>query len=167
MGPSGAGKSTLICELFKRFPERFGAIKTLTTRPSRGTEEDNVFYDFTTLKTIQDLEAQDRLIQISEYAGNFYANDRDIVNALLEQKIGVMAIVEMGVRNFRAAGYHVVIVRIVPQDAPVTSDDARRRADEERIKDAIEPDITIVNSFLPGGKEKAVEELLKFTSHLE
>lgn len=167
LGPSGAGKSTLILELLKRYPEQIGILKSLTTRAKR-EPEDELFYDFTTTADMLKRRDAGKLIQISEYAGNYYANDREITDALLGTKVGIMAIVEQGIRNFRNAGYDVKIIKIIPHRYHETSDEIRRRADEERAKLKLQPDKELVNSFEPGGKEKAVEELIGFVeSHLD
>lgn len=166
MGPSGAGKTTLIMELLARLPDRFGPVFSLTTRALRPTADDPLFFAHRTHDEIRALERDGRLFQVSEYAGNLYANERATVDALLAQKIGVMPIVEQGVKNFRAAGYRVIIIRVIPEGAPLSSDTTREKADAERTKENLAADFTLINSFAPGGKEKAIEKLLAFVSSL-
>lgn len=171
LGPSGAGKTTLMFGLLASDPERYGLVTSLTTRPSRGAEDEKVFR-FTTHDEIRRMERDGELFQVSEYAGNLYANDHASVDALLETKIGLMAIVEMGVRNFRDAGYRVILVRVVPEGEPMIQgrpapDAIRRMEDARRAAESLPADLTIVNSFAPGGKERALEELLSFASTID
>lgn len=158
VGPSGSGKTTLIEAMVKRFPERVGIFKSLTTRPRRGPEDD-VNYDFVSADEMRKLEADGRLIQISEYAGNLYANDRRHADELLSKKIGICALVEQGVRNLQNAGYNVIVVKIVPEGGPGHRDEAREQADAERAKNGLSADFEIVNSFASGGLDAAIEEM--------
>lgn len=166
VGPSGAGKTTLMMELLRRMPERVGLVRSITTRPSRGPEDDMVF-DRGARNDINRLRAEGHLFQISEYAGNVYANDRRSVDALLKNKIGMMAIVEQGVLNFRSAGYDVRIVRIVPRDNPAQTDQRRANADAERAHSGLSADLEVVNSFKPGGLEEALHQLTDFITTLQ
>ena len=76
VGPSGAGKTTLVMELLARFPDRFGPVVSVTTRPARPTPDDTLFFTRATHEEIRAMEREGKLFQISEYVGNLYANDR-------------------------------------------------------------------------------------------
>ena len=160
-GPSGAGKSTLLLELVRNLPDRLGIIKSLTTRARRGPEDD-VFYRFISKEDLEAKRTNGTLLQVSEYAENFYANDKIEIDQLLEMKHGLMAIVEEGVKNFREAGYHVTIIRIIPKGNPQLNDEARANADATRAKLHLPADFELINDFAPGGKEAALRELLTF-----
>jgi guanylate kinase len=159
VGPSGSGKSTLINEMIRRFPDRIALKKSLTTRPKRN-EEDELSYFFVTVEELRRREAIGQLVQVSEYAGNFYADDRVYLDGLLSERAGAGALVEQGILNLRNAGYQVIIIRIVPEQAETGREDKEReRADAERAKLTLPADITIVNAFTPGGLEKACQDL--------
>lgn len=158
VGPSGSGKTTLIEEMVRRFPERVGILKSLTTRPRRGPEDD-ANYDFVNVEEMRKRETDGRLVQVSEYAGNLYAHDRQHADELLKNKIGMCALVEQGVRNLQKAGYHVVVVDIIPKGWSDEREAKRAAADRERAASGLEPDFTIVNSFEPGGLTRAEQEL--------
>ncbi len=161
VGPSGTGKTLLIDTLLEQFPDQLVRIRSLTTRPRRGPEDD-VWYRFVTPAEIDAMEAAGELIQRSEYAGHSYANHRHEIDALLEQRIGIMPIVEQGVLNFRNAGYQVDIIRIIPRDRKNMADATRQQADLERARIALPAILEIENSFLPGGKERAIEQLIEY-----
>jgi guanylate kinase len=153
VGPSGSGKTTLIEEMLRRFPERVGIVKSLTTRPRRGPEDDPN-YDFVSVDEMRRMESNGELVQVSEYAGNLYAHERKHLDELLKTKIGICALVEQGVRNLREAGYHVLVVKIVPEGGEARSE-ARAEADIKRAQSGLASDVEIVNSFETGGLEKA------------
>lgn len=161
VGPSAAGKSTLILEMVRLFPSKIGIVKSLTTRPRRGSEDD-LFYDFITVEEMRSREQQGRLIQISEYAGNLYAHDRGEVDALLVRRWGICALVEQGVRNLRQAGYEVAIVNVYAVDGGAARDVARANADRERALHPLEPSFVIENSFAEGGLSRSSEALAAF-----
>ncbi len=162
VGSSGSGKSTLILSALAAFPNQLGIVKSLTTRPRRGSEDD-LFYDFVSVEEMRRRERDGRLIQISSYAGNLYGNDRNSVNALLEKKFGIMAIVQEGIRNFRAAGYKIITLNIVPikNTQVFWVDETRKSEDKKRSRDSLVYDAEIRNAFVPGGKEAAMREAEK------
>ncbi|MFZ2804251.1 MAG: hypothetical protein WA001_03435 [Patescibacteria group bacterium] len=161
VGPSGAGKSTLMVELVHHLSDKLSVVKSLTTRQRRG-QEDDLFYQFVTQDEVRKREAAGRLIQVSEYAGNLYANDKVDIDKLLESKCGLMAIVEEGVQHFRDAGYQVIVVRLIPKHNPAQTDLVRAAADELRTKIPLQADFELENSFKPEGKEKALRELIGY-----
>ena len=165
VGPSGSGKTTLIEELVRRYPEAVGVVKSLTTRPRRGPEDDPN-YDFISVEEMRKREASGRLVQVSEYAGNLYAHDWDHLNELLKDKIGMCALVEQGVRNLRAASLDVRVVHILPRGGEGARDEARETADKKRAASGLTPDIVIVNDFAPGGLERAADELARYIESL-
>lgn len=161
VGSSGAGKTTLILDILQRFPEKLAVVKSLTTRPRRGPEDD-AFYTFITAGDMMQRKSDGHLLQMSEYAGNYYANDRVELDQLLQDHFGIAALVEEGVLNFRRAGYHVIVVKVIPFHQPIHPDHARRRADEERALTHLPADVILNNSFESGGKEKAANQLAAY-----
>ncbi|MFA4954549.1 MAG: hypothetical protein WC641_04510 [Patescibacteria group bacterium] len=159
VGPHRSGKSTLIREFLKLAPDsRAAEIKSLTTRCRRGPEDD-VFYAFVTRDEFERHIAAHELVQWAEYAENYYGNDRKALDEHLEKCAGFLALVENGVKNFIAAGYELVIIRVKPEgDLPV-QDKRRSAEDVARSTTSIPVDFEIVNSFAPGGLQKAVAEL--------
>ena len=161
VGASGAGKTTLILEMLRRMPDKVAVVKSLTTRPRRN-DEDDVFYTFITAGDMTQRKTENRLVQMSEYAGNYYANDRKELDTMLKDRCGIAALVEEGVNNFRQAGYNVIVIKIIPFHHPLSGDLIRKRADEERALMHLPADLVLNNSFEPGGKEKAADKLAAF-----
>lgn len=80
----------------------------------------------------------------------------------MEQKHGICAPDERGVIALMNSNYNVRAIKIIPkcQQKPISV--KRKKADKERIKIHITYQKEIINSFLEGGKEKAVKELAEF-----
>ena len=165
VGPSGSGKTTLIKELIRAFSDEFEECISLTTRPRRGPEDDK-FYRFITPDKLREKQEAGKLIQQVEYAGNFYANDRDLTDRQLKRSHCVMALTEQGVKNFIDAGYDVIVIRILPRGYEATSDEQRLQADQDRAKMSIPVHIEILNSFAPGGLESATVELKRLIKRI-
>jgi len=160
VAPSGAGKSTLIMEVLQRYP-KLAIVKSFTTRPRRGMDDD-LFYEFITKDELREKENSGVLTHVSEYAGNYYTNDKKYLNELLKQKVGITALVESGVRFLREAGYQVYVIKIVPEAHKESCDVKRLIADKERQNESLPADLKVVNSHQSGGKGKAVEDICKF-----
>ncbi len=161
VGPSGSGKTALILEMLARFPDRLAVAKSLTTRLKRSGEDD-VFYDFVSRDELERRRDDGRLVQISDYAGNLYANGREELDALLHEKNGITALIEDGVNNLRQGGYHVTVIKVLPFHNPSISDEMRKKVDAERAKSHLPADFILNNSFEPGGLAKAVDQLAAF-----
>ncbi len=161
IGPTGAGKSSLMLELVRHLSDRLAIVKSLTSRPRRGGEDD-LFYQFVTKEEIEKRKTEGRIFQVSQYAGNLYANDKQDLDNLLKNKYGLIALVENGIANFLNAGYELVVIRIKPKNKPETSDARRAMEDLEHAAIPVKIDYALENSFKPGGKEEAVHRLFEY-----
>jgi guanylate kinase len=157
---SGAGKSTLIMELLQRYP-KLAIVKSFTTRERRGIDDD-FFYEFITNDELRQKEADGDLTHVSEYAGCHYTNDKTYLNKLLEEKVGIAALVESGVRFLREAGYKVYMIKVKPESHQESGDVKRLMADKEREAESLKPDLEVINSHSPGGKGKAIDQISEF-----
>lgn len=159
VGPSGCGKTTVMEALLKKHKGRLGFVKTVTTRPPRGTEEQEL-YTFVSTEAFMSLLAENRLLQKGAvyYAGHWYDNDRADVDAVFEAgKHGICALLENSIVTFRDAGYRVVMIRIRPKGGHDGRSDERRKLDEEREKNGPAPDAVIENDFAhPKGAARAI-----------
>jgi guanylate kinase len=160
VGSSGVGKTSLILAALKEFPDCLAPIRVLTTRARRGSEDD-VFCRFVDAKEIQRRRDAGSLVQYLEYAGNVYGCDREDIDGGIQRGCGIQAYVETGIFDLRKAGYSVVVVHILGEGAP--EPEAKRKvADEKRAEISLTYDKVIVNSFTPGGFERAAQELQEF-----
>lgn len=168
VGPAHCGKSILMKEVVRLIPGRVGIIKSFTTRQKRNNEEDDIFYDFLTREELEKKRERGELAECIEHAGNYYGYERATIDAMLAKKHGICAVVEYALIDLVHAGYAVAPIKVTPlhseavSDAFYTRHQERRQADEERAKIPVDFAAEIINSFAPGGKEKAVDELIAF-----
>ncbi len=160
VGPSKAGKTTLIRAMAAAFPDDLEEALSITTRPPRGPKDAKT-YLFITFDGLRVKEADGKLVQMVEYAGHLYANDRDEIDQLLKRHHALIALTEQGVRNFLDAGYEVVVIRIRPNGHARTDNAERKQADAEREKLKIPVHIDLLNSFAPSGLDRAIQELTR------
>lgn len=163
VGPSGCGKSSLIEEMLRRFPHALVLMRSLTTRPRRPVEDDRSTR-FVSRQEFLELKRVGSLIQWVEYDGNFYGDARSDVEEIFARGMhGIRPLVEDSVRSFRAQGYRVAMVKIVPTgDGYKNRSAVREKIDAERARGSVGADIEIANRFEPGGYEAACKELAEF-----
>jgi len=168
VGSARSGKSTLIHEVIRLIPDRVGVIKSFTTRARRNTEEDDLFYDFLTLDEFEEKKKNGAFAECIEHAGNYYGYEHATIDAVLVHKHGICAVVEYALADLVNAGYAVAPIKITPlhaesiRNAFYAKHQERETADAERAKIAVHFAAEIINSFEPGGKKKAVNELITF-----
>lgn len=167
VGSAQSGKSTLMKEVARLIPERVGIIKSFTTRAQRDAE-DAIFYDFFTKEALEQKRVNGELVEYVEHAGNHYGYDRHAVESVLARTHGMCAVVENAVGDLVRAGYAVAPVKIIPLHAEelrgafYAKHEERISADKEREKVRLDFAGEIINSFEPGGREKAVRDLAAF-----
>src|SRR3989344_3444159 len=161
VGPSGSGKSTLIKEALEIIGNKIGIVRSLTTRAQKD-EFDALFYDFVTQQEFNKKLFADELVEWVEYASNFYGTEKTTIDSVLKERPGIYAMDEHGVIALMQAGYHVKAIGIttIYQKSPISAE--REKEDRERAKLHITFQKEITNSFLKGGKEKAVKELVDY-----
>lgn len=162
VGPSGSGKSTIITEAIKQVPDLATPLISTSTRPRRGPEDD-IYYEFVTQTEIEHRIHQGRAINISQYAGNTYIYDREVINEILNRRCGLNAIVESSLEPIKQAGYKLLIVKVIPVGKIDQRSEERIKADAERAKLEYTPDLIVENHFHDEhGLENAVTKLVEF-----
>ncbi|MBI1907949.1 hypothetical protein HYS28_00845 [Candidatus Uhrbacteria bacterium] len=167
VGPSKSGKTTIMDELLARMPGDVTIIRSVTTRPQRD-DEDAVYYEFISREEFERRIAADAFAHHVEHATNYYGTQRaDIHAAMASHRFCVGAFVEQGVLNLRRNGFTPIVIKIIPEHYEPNPDPVRRKEDEARDRINLGPDLVVVNSFLPGGKASAVEQVRVFLSTLQ
>jgi len=83
-GPSGAGKDAVLSRLKKSgYPVEF--ITTVTTRPKRTQEKNNVAYHFVSTENFQQMVKNKELLEWANVYGNWYGVPKQPVRQALEE----------------------------------------------------------------------------------
>lgn len=83
-GSSGAGKDAVLARLKESdYPLKY--ITTLTTRPRRAKERDNIDYHFVSTEKFQEMKANNKLLEWANVYGNWYGVPKEAVKQALDQ----------------------------------------------------------------------------------
>ena len=121
-GPSGVGKSTALAELGKQ--ERVEVVISVTTRPRRRGETDQVDYRFVTEPQFREMVADDRFLEWVRYDGHYYGTPKRAVEKIVERgKVAVREIERRGAMAVKNSFSQAVLVLLEP---PLPEDLERR-----------------------------------------
>lgn len=93
-GPSGVGKDAILNRMRElKYPVEF--ITTVTTRPRRATERDNIDYYFVSNSKFKRMIENKELMEWAEVYGNFYGVPKEPVKIALERQQDVVLKVDI------------------------------------------------------------------------
>jgi guanylate kinase len=105
-GPSGAGKDTVLSRMKESgYPVEF--ITTVTTRPKRAKEKDNVAYHFVSVESFKQMLKNKELLEWASVYGNWYGVPKQPVKQAMDK--GRDAIVKIDIQGA------ATIKKILPQ----------------------------------------------------
>lgn len=105
-GPSGAGKDTVLSRMKESgYPVEF--ITTVTTRPKRAKEKDNVAYHFVSVESFKQMLKNKELLEWASVYGNWYGVPKQPVKQAMDK--GRDAIVKIDIQGA------ATIKKIIPQ----------------------------------------------------
>ena len=105
-GPSGVGKDAILARMKESgYPLEY--ITTVTTRPRRPAERDNVDYHFISLEKFQEMVESGELLEWAEVYNNWYGVPKETVNKALDR--GQDTIIKIDVQGA------TTIKKIIPQ----------------------------------------------------
>ncbi len=134
-GPSGVGKNTVADALVRRGC----AVRavTATTRPPRAGEQDGSDYLFVTVDEFQNWIQTDRLIEYTQYVGNFYGTPVASVNSAAKAGLPVMLVIDVdGGAAVKARWPEATLVFLMPPGEDALR--ARIKARGQNTPDEIE-----------------------------
>lgn len=94
IGPSGVGKTTVVELLSDIWPGVITRLVTTTTRPNRPYEVNGRDYHFVSRPEFEQQIADGQLMEYSEYAGNLYGSSLPVLEAMRQEHIAVIAIMD-------------------------------------------------------------------------
>ncbi len=93
-GPSGAGKDAVLARMKKSgYPARY--VITLTTRPRRAKERNNIDYHFISKERFQEMIENNELLEWANVYGNWYGVPKEEVKQSLDKGQDVMVKVDV------------------------------------------------------------------------
>jgi len=128
-GPAGSGKGTVLKELFE-ISDEFALSVSATTRNPRPGEKDGVNYFFVTREEFEENIKNDKLIEYTEYCGNYYGTLSSKVEELLKEKNVILEIEVEGAMNVKRQFPEAVLILLLPPDFKTLEARLRGRATE-------------------------------------
>lgn len=114
-GPSGVGKDTIVERLKPRHPEFHYAI-TVTTRPPRSGEKDEVDYHFRAMERFQNMKAAGEFLESAEVYGNWYGTPKfELQRAVEGGKDVVVKVDVQGAASIKRAVPEAILIFIAPE----------------------------------------------------
>ncbi|MBI3930534.1 MAG: guanylate kinase [Chloroflexi bacterium] len=159
-GPSGAGKDAVLAGMKKSsYPLKY--VITLTTRPRRTSEKNNVDYHFVSREKFQTMVENSELLEWANVYGNWYGVPRDAVKKALDKGEDIIVKVDIqGAATIKKILPQAIFIFLVPpsmaellirleqRHTESPSDLTRRlKAAEEEMKQLPLFDYVVVNEW--------------------
>jgi guanylate kinase len=113
-GPSGTGKDAILSRMKKAgYPIEF--ITTVTTRPQRAKEKNNVDYHFVSTERFQEMIEYKQLLEWANVYGNWYGVPKEPVKQALEQGRDIIVKVDIqGAATIKKFLPQAVFIFLIP-----------------------------------------------------
>ncbi len=169
-GPAGSGKGSVVKMLCAEY-DNFNLSVSCTTRAPRPGEKDGREYFFISREEFQNRLAEGRILEHTEYCGNFYGTPADYVKKLVEEGKDVILEIETdGARQIKELMPEAITIFLVPEskerirerltgrgtESPEVIEKRLRKAEKE-LKIARGYDYVVVNPT--GNIEEAVKNV--------
>lgn len=133
-GPSGVGKGTVREELFKDASLNLVYSISMTTRPPRPLERQNIDYYFVSKDEFEKQIKEGNLLEYAEFVGNYYGTPKDHVDEQLVQGKNVILEIEVqGALQVMATCKDALTIFLVPPTMAELEKRIRGRRTEEEI----------------------------------
>ena len=174
-GCSGVGKGTVLKEFMARNSDDFMLSVSCTTRKPRVGEVDGVNYFFLTHEEFEKAVQEDKFLEHSQFAGNFYGTKKKFIKQKFEEGLNIILEIEtQGALQVKSKMPEAVLIFIAPPGQGVDELEKRLRGrnteDEETIQRRLaeakvelerakQYDYVVVNDDL----ERAINEVEEIT----
>jgi len=113
-GPSGAGKDAVLTRM-KELGYPLEYITTVTTRPQRANERDNVDYHFISMERFQEMISGKELLEWANVYGNWYGVPKEAVKQALDKGQDVILKVDVqGAATIKKILPQAVFIFLIP-----------------------------------------------------
>lgn len=132
-GPSGVGKDVVLNKI-KESDSHIGFVTTVTTRPKRPHERDNIDYEFVSLDRFQEMIKNDELLEHANVYGNWYGVPKEKIRRILEKGQDVMVRVDVqGVANIKKILPDAVFIFLMPPSIEELLQRLKKRSTESSV----------------------------------
>lgn len=130
-GPSGVGKDAVMARMrASDYPLEY--ITTVTTRPRRAKEKDNVDYHFVSVEKFQEMAAGGELLEWAKVYDNYYGVPRQPVRAALEKGRDTIVKVDVqGATTIKKLLPQVVFIFLLPPSGEELTARLKQRRTEQ------------------------------------
>jgi len=151
-GPSGAGKDAILNRMRElKYPIEF--ITTVTTRPRRATERDNIDYHFVSVEQFQEMQKNDGFLEWANVYGNYYGVPKQPVKLALERQQDVILKVDIqGAATIKKLAPQAVFIFLVTP----TLEELKNRLTQRHTESAFDLSVRLKTA------EKELEQLYLF-----
>ena len=112
-GPAGSGKGTVIKKVFEKSDE-FHLSVSATTRKPRPGEKNGVNYFFMSREEFETLVKEEKMLEYTEYVGNYYGTPKEKVLQTLKEKNVMLEIATDGAMQIKKRFPDAVLILLVP-----------------------------------------------------
>ncbi|MBA7546683.1 Guanylate kinase [subsurface metagenome] len=113
-GPSGVGKDAVLTRM-KELGHPLEYITTVTTRPQRANESDNVNYHFISMERFQEMISGKELLEWANVYGNWYGVPKEAVKQALDKGQDVIVKVDVqGAATIKKILPQAVFIFLIP-----------------------------------------------------
>jgi len=138
-GPSGAGKDAVL-NLMRELGYPFEYITTVTTRPRRAGEKDNIDYRFISAESFQEMVEHEELLEWANVYGNWYGVPREPLKQALDR--GEDVVVKVDIQGA------ATIKKILPQAVfiflmPASMEELGARLEQRRTESPFDLDLRL------------------------
>jgi guanylate kinase len=133
-GPSGAGKDSVLTRMKELdFPLEF--IVTVTTRPKRPSEKDNIDYHFISEASFQKMLQDKELLEWANVYGNWYGVPKKPIKQALKRDQDAMVKVDIqGATTIKKILPQAVFIFLIPPSMPELITRLRKRNTESKTE---------------------------------
>ncbi len=132
-GPSGVGKDVVLNKI-KEPDSHIGFVTTITTRPKRPHERDNIDYEFVSLDKFQEMIKNNELLEHANVYGNWYGVPKEKIRRILEKGQDVMVKVDVqGAASIKNLLPDAVFIFLMPPSIEELIQRLKKRSTESSV----------------------------------